>query len=210
MLRCLKLNGRFLRTEIEGGRCSTEGCFRVPPSEYSVSSHLANEYTNVAPRKTSVFRVDNISDITVHYLVWRLRSLVVEAWNTALEVNVTKARALTWFHGQRYRMMYINIQYTYTDTLYGKHIYFFIQRHLAACGGPNDLVALYLMVNLRENHQDTQTFMTCTYKDAYQHPAQQYVASRDVHQHPLVSIYKQYTFVLRDEFFFCFFPRSFR
>lgn len=99
MLRCLKLNGRFLRTEIEGGRCSTEGCFRVPPSEYSVSSHLANEYTNVAPRKTSVFRVDNISDITVHYLVWRLRSLVVEAWNTALEVNVTKARALTWFHG---------------------------------------------------------------------------------------------------------------
>lgn len=65
MLRCLKLNGRFLRTEIEGGRCSTEGCFRVPPSEYSVSSHLANEYTNVAPRKTSVFRVDNISDITL-------------------------------------------------------------------------------------------------------------------------------------------------
>ena len=125
--------GRRLRTEIEGGRYSREGCFRVPPymlSEYSVSSHLANEYTNVAPSKTPVFRVDNISDITglriqlyinCYQDVSRLRSLAVEAWNTALEVNLTKARAVTWFHGYRYKMMQ-----TYTNKFYNMYIYTYI------------------------------------------------------------------------------------
>ena len=97
MLRCLKLNGRFLRTEIEGGRCSTEGASEFPLQNTQSQVTLQMSTQVLLPVKHQFFEL-TISAI-LHYLVWRLRSLVVEAWNTALEVNVTQARALTWFHG---------------------------------------------------------------------------------------------------------------
>ena len=86
------------------------------------------------PVKTPVFRVGNISDITglriqlyinCYQDVSRLRSLAVEAWNTALEVNLTKARAVTWFHGYRYKMMQ-----TYTNKFYNTHIYIYIYTYI--------------------------------------------------------------------------------